>query len=94
MAKTNPRITNVQVPGEDPKPTTGPADAEQQDGIGAAAAEASPSAEDKAVARLTRPTRAQYATMRADEVDPSTLSHAVLTADGWVCPPTIATLVK
>lgn len=39
-----------------------------------------------------RPGRAQYAQMRAADVDPTTLKSAVLTLDGWVCPPTIGTV--
>ena len=31
-----------------------------------------------------RPSRAHYATMRAHQIDPSTLSKAVLSKDGWV----------
>lgn len=34
--------------------------------------------------------RADYLTMRAVDVDPETLTKAVLTKDGWVCPPAIA----
>lgn len=34
--------------------------------------------------------RADYLTMRAADVDPETLTKAVLTQDGWVCPPAIA----
>jgi len=30
--------------------------------------------------------RPNYAQMRADDVDPKTLSRSVLTLDGWVCP--------
>lgn len=31
-------------------------------------------------------TRADYKTMRADQVDPTTLTAPVMTLDGWVCP--------
>jgi len=31
-------------------------------------------------------TRADYKTMRADQVDPTTLTAPVMTRDGWVCP--------
>lgn len=42
----------------------------------------------KAPARATldRPNRQQYAQMREHEVDPTTITSAVLTKDGWVCP--------
>lgn len=30
--------------------------------------------------------RADYKTMRADQVDPATLTAPVMTRDGWVCP--------
>lgn len=33
--------------------------------------------------------RADYLNMRAADVDPETLTKAVLTKDGWVCPPAI-----
>lgn len=31
--------------------------------------------------------RTAYLNMRAEDVDPNTLTKAVLTKDGWVCPP-------
>lgn len=34
--------------------------------------------------------RADYLTMRSKDIDPKTLTKAVLSADGWVCPPQIA----
>jgi hypothetical protein len=33
--------------------------------------------------------RADYLNMRSADVDPKTLTKAVLTKDGWVCPPAI-----
>lgn len=88
-------VTKVQTPG-----ATGD---EQNDGTGAANDNAQGSAPTTA-AKVTpatvapesrvanRPSRAQYAQMRAADVDPATLTSAVLTKDGWVCPPTIGTV--
>lgn len=35
---------------------------------------------------VDRPSRARYAQMAADEIDPRTLTAAVLTKDGWLAP--------
>jgi hypothetical protein len=75
------RVTKVQVPGET-------ADAAQ------AASSTSATSQPEAVkaepeSKLIRPSRAQYAQMNAADVDVSTLKSAVLTKDGWVCPPTL-----
>lgn len=35
---------------------------------------------------VDRPSRARYAQMSADDIDPRTLTAAVLTKDGWLAP--------
>jgi hypothetical protein len=79
------RATNIQVPGEtaDAAQAKAPASTESQP----QALKAEPEA------KLLRPSRAQYAQMSAADVDVSTLKTAVLTKDGWLCPPTLTNKV-
>lgn len=72
---TAKRVTTVQVPGD-----TG------QDAAPLAESQSEAAAADLQPAQDVRPTRAQYLQMRAADVDPTTLTAAVLTKDGWVAP--------
>lgn len=64
------RVTKLQVPG----------------GQGATdGAQAAP-AKTEAKVMQDRPSRRHYADMNAADIDPTTLPHAVLTKDGWLCP--------
>ena len=101
---TSTRVTNVQVPGESNPAQDDGAEDQSQDPETAAVTEsaeakavpakaAAPAkaskAEAKAVDRLTRPSRSEYKHMRAEDIDASKLTSAVLSLDGWVCPPTL-----
>lgn len=86
MSKSN-RVTKVQTPGA-PNP---PADNPLSDPPGGAQEAAQATSTKTAATAPTgtmqdRPNRQQYAEMRADDIDPTTLTTAVLSKDGWVCP--------
>ena len=72
---TKQRNLDVQTPG-------GAVDAQ----MSADEAKAPEAEAPKAKVAVDRPSRARYAQMSADEVDPKTLTAAVLTKDGWVAP--------
>lgn len=74
--------------------TEGAADADKAQDAAAPAAAQAKTEETPAAAGAQRLGRSQYAQMRAHEVDATTLTSAVLTKDGWVCPPTLTPAAK
>lgn len=72
---TKQRNLEVQTPGQ----IAGTDDAQMAADSAAPVAEAPKPVVD-------RPSRQRFAQMAADEVDPKTLTAAVLTRDGWVVP--------
>lgn len=87
---TQPRNIAVQVPGDTAEV---PPTAEESTGASASgkAPEAAKAPRTAAKAKVEdRPSRSQYRKMRAEDIDPATLSAAVLSADGWVCPAPVA----
>jgi len=89
-------VTKVQTPGateaDQPANDTGTGHGDAQGEPQAAATKVTPKAVAAESSVQNRPGRAQYAQMRAADVDATTLKSAVLTLDGWVCPPTIGTV--
>ena len=82
-AAPSKRVTVIQTPGavaDDSTAATGADDASQEKATIAQAPQA------KAKEPQVRPSRAQYRTMDASEIDATTLTTAVLTKQGWLCP--------
>lgn len=94
--QTGKNVTKVQTPGATEQPAndegTGAANGDAQSSAPATAAKVAPKVVKAESGVTNRPGRAQYAQMRAADVDPASLTSAVLTKDGWVCPPTIGTV--
>lgn len=87
---TNQRSIPVQVPGET---VEAPQTADESTGAGASATAATAAKAPRAAAKAKaedRPIRSQYREMSAEDIDPTTLTSAVLSADGWVCPAPVA----
>lgn len=75
---------NVQVPGE----TANESEQIRAEELAKLQAELRATEQSKGVGADAPVAARNYREMRADQVDPTTLTAPVLTKDGWVCPAT------
>lgn len=85
---TRKRKVNVQVPGDVSTESPMADDGAVETGQAPAADQPAERVSEIIVEKVMtgRPIDADYAKMRADEIDPATLTRPVLTQDGWVVP--------